>query len=104
MCNADLSFVHELDDGSDVVVGSVLQDDHLVLLIELGEDVLEVGAARWKNDFVSSKGSAFSREKDVGQVFGVKESAEDSEEVVLVVVPAQRVLVAVWRVLEDKKA
>ena len=62
LCNADLSFVHELDDGGDVIVGSVLQDDHLVLLIELGEDVLKVGATGRKNDLVSSKGSTLGRE------------------------------------------
>ena len=100
MCNADLSFVHELDDGSDVVVRSVLQDDHLVLLVELGEYVLKVRAAGGQNDLVSSEGSTFGREEDVGQVFSVEETAENSKEVALVIVPAQRVLVAVGRVLK----
>ena len=43
--HVDLALVHELDDGGDVGVGRVLENDDLVVFVVGHEEVLEVGAA-----------------------------------------------------------
>ena len=41
----DLALVHELDDCRDVGEGSVLEDDHLVGLVEIDEEMFKVRTA-----------------------------------------------------------
>lgn len=59
----DLALVHELHDGNDVGEGGVLEYHHLVRLVEVDEQLFEVGAAGGQdhlqegNSDVSSSGA-----------------------------------------------
>lgn len=87
--HVDLAFVHELDDGFQIRVRDVFEDNDGVLTGVIREEGLEVGAASREDDLVRLYGSAIASQGDVDEPPVLQELVEDVDQVGLVVVPAE---------------
>ena len=88
----DLAPVHELQQRLHLLVADVLEEDHGVLVGRVVEHGLEVGRAGREHHLVRLEVEPVAGQGDVHEGLVVEEVLEDAEKVVLVVVPAQAVL------------
>lgn len=87
--DVDLPLVHVVEDGPDLLVLDVLEEDDGVLAVVLHEQLLEVRGARREEDLVALDGAAVAGQGDVAERLGLQEVVEHREQVVAVVVPPQ---------------
>ena len=87
-----LSSVHELQQGLHLVVADVFEEDNGVFVGSVVEHALEVRRAGRQDHLVGLQVQPVARDGDIDEGLVVEEVFKDGEEVVLVVVPAQAVL------------
>lgn len=87
MHDADLPFVHEIDDGLYFPSAEVLEDDDGMFAGVLGEDPLEERGAGAQDDLVCSDGGFGAHQGHVDERLRLKECVERRQDVTLVVVP-----------------
>lgn len=92
MVHVDLPLVHELDETLDVHVLHVLHDQYRVLLLVLGEDGLEVGAAGGQHDLVRLYRPALAGKGDVAEGLSLEQLGEHGLQVGMMVPPPEAVL------------
>ena len=89
LLNVDLSLVHVVQDGPDLLVLDVLEEDDGVLARVLHEELLEVGAACREDHLVAFDGGAVAGQGHVAEGLGLQQVVQDRQQVVPVVVPSQ---------------
>ncbi len=95
LSNTDFSFVHKLNDSRDVGVRSVSQYNDLILLVELEEKRFKVRAASRQDNLVRTYCPSFGSYEYVSELFCAEKSGENAKQVVLMIVPAQTVLLTI---------
>jgi len=91
--DADLSAVHKVHDGLHHPAPEILEDDDRMLAGRLREDALEEGRAGGEDHFVGPDRGLRADKSHVHQRFGLQQCVEGSQDVVLVIVPAQAVVI-----------
>ena len=92
LVNADLSAVHELQQSLHLVVANIFEKDNRVLVRSVVEHRLKVRRAGGKNHLVRLQVQPIAGNRDIHESFMIEKILEDGEEIVLVVVPAETVL------------
>jgi len=92
LVNRHFSTVHELEESLHLVVADVLEEDYRVFVRGVVEHALEVGRTGGQDHLVGFQVEAITGNGHIHKGFMVEEVLEDRQEVVLVVVPAQAVL------------
>ena len=92
LVHGHLAAVHKLQQGLHLLVAHVLEEDDGMLVGCVVEHGLEVGRAGRQHHFVGLQIEAVAGQGDVHEGLVVEKVLEDGEQVVLVVVPAQAVL------------
>ena len=87
--HVDLALVHVVEDGADVVVLDVLEEDDRVVAHVLREQRLEVRGAGAEDDLVTLEAGAVAGDGDVAEGLRLEEVVEDGEQVGAVVVPPE---------------
>jgi len=93
--DVDLSSVHELQDGGEVLEGHVLQNDDGVLGGVLLQKSLEVGAACRQDHLVGLAALAIAGDGHVSEGLFIPEMLEGSDHVGLEIVPSQTELLLI---------
>ena len=86
------SAVHKLQQGLHLVVSDILQEDNWMLVWSVVEHALEVGGACREDHLVGLQVEPVAGDGDIDEGLMVEEIFKDGEKIVLVVVPAQTVL------------
>ena len=97
--HVDLSAVHVLEDGPDLGVLDVLEDDDGVRAGVVQEQRLEVAGTGGQHHLVALDGRPVDGQRDVSEGFRLKQLLEHRQQVRAVVVPAQAVLLRFHRVV-----
>jgi hypothetical protein len=84
--------VHELEERLHFVIANVTQEDDWVSVGSVVEHRLEIGGASGQDHLVGLELKTVTGEGDVDKGFMVQEVFEDTQEVVLVVVPPEAIL------------
>ena len=92
LVHGHFSSVHELQQGFHLVVPDVLEEDNWMLVRCVVEHALEVGRAGREDHLVGLQVEPVAGDGDIDEGLMVEEVFKDGEKVVLVVVPAQAVL------------
>ena len=87
--HVDLALVHVVEDGADVVVLDVLEEDDRVVAHVLREQRLEVRGAGAEDDLVTLEAGPVAGDSDVAEGLRLEEVVEDGEQVGAVVVPPE---------------
>lgn len=95
--DVDLTAVHVLEDGPDLGVLDVLEDDDGVRAGVLQEQRLEVGRASGQHHLVALDRSPADGQRHVRKGFRLQQLLENRQQIRAVIVPAQAILLAVVR-------
>ena len=92
LVNGHLAAVHELQQSFHLVVANIFEKDNRVLVRSVVEHRLKVRRAGGKNHLVRLQVQPIAGNRDIHESFMIEKILEDGEEIVLVVVPAETVL------------
>ena len=92
LIHGDFAPVHELKKGFHLVIADILQKDDWVLVRSVVEHGLKVGRACRQHDLVSLEVEAIASNGHIHKGLVIEKILKDGEEIMLVVVPAEGIV------------
>ena len=92
LVNGDFAPVHELQESLHLVVSDIFEKDNWVLVRSVVEHGLKVRGAGRQDHLVGLQVQSVAGDRDIHESFMIEKILEDGKEIVLVVIPAETVL------------